>query len=269
MRFATFAVLFTAGTALSGCAGNQMDAIANLSAPCVTSSQTLDCSATGTTTTTGGTGTTPVVTPPPGPNSGNTTTIVSGDTTLALENGSVISSPTNMAVSTLTQTAGATNTAMIAITTNTATNGNWPVPKVMNEYAAGTAVGSGIGGTYKEYRALNRVPGSATTVDEELQVWRWNAGTGSSYGTQYRNVTSGGGNPATQNAWSFGGNYTTAAQMPTSGSAVYSGRFTGLAHSSNFINPIGTISCGEFQGSGTKVPWTQTVITLTRRVVLG
>jgi len=35
-----------------------------------------------------------------------------------------------------------------------------------------------------------------------------------------------------------------------------------------FLNPIGTISCKEFKGSGTKVPCTQIVISLTRRVVL-
>ena len=238
MRIATFAVLLTAGTALSGCVGNQLDAITNLSAPCSTTTQSINCGAAVTNPVTGGPVVPPVVVPP-GPNSGNTSTIVTGDTTLALEGGSVISIPGNMAVSTLTETAGATNSATFAITTNTATNGNWPTPKTMNEYVAGTAVGSGIGGTYKEYRALNRVPGSATAVDEELQVWRWNAGTGSSFGTQYRNVTTG-ANPAGQNAWSFGGTYTTAAQMPTSTSAVYSGKFTGIAKSSNFVNPVGT-----------------------------
>ena len=236
MRVASFAVLLVAGTALSGCAASQLDAVANLSAGCTSTTQNLNCGAPPATKPPPPP--TPT-TPPPVPNSGNTAVIVTGDTTLALENGNIISTPANMAVSTLTQTSGATNTAMMAITTNTSTNGNWPIAKTMNEYLAGSAVGSGIGGTYKEYHEINKTPGTANSIDEELQVWKWNAGSGNSYGTQYRNVTSG-ANPATQNAWSFGGNYTTEAQMPTSGSVNYSGRFTALAKTSNFINPTGT-----------------------------
>ena len=240
MRFASLAVLMATGTALSGCAGNQLDAIANLSSSCTSTTQTLDCSGPNSGSTTGGGGTTPpTTTPVTSPNTGNTSTITTGDTTLALDNGILVSRANNTAVSTLTQSTLPTSTAQLAINTNTSSNAIWPTTKVMNEYAAGTAKGSGIGGTYKEYHLITKDAGLASTQDEELQVWKWNAGTGSSYATQYRDVTTG-GNPATHQAWSFGGNYTTAAQMQTSGSATYSGQFTSVATTSNFINPTGT-----------------------------
>lgn len=236
MRIASLAVLMAAGTALSGCAASQLDAIANLGTACTSTTQTLNCGAPTGSGTTGGTTTT---TPTTAPNTGNTATIATGDTTLVLESGSLVSTPTNMAVSTLTQTTIPTSTGKIAITTNTSTNGNWPQAKTMDEYVYGSSLGSGIGGTYKEYHQINKIPGSGNSIDEELQVWKWNAGAGSSYATQYRDVT-GAGNPARNQAWSFGGNYTTAAQMPTSGSATYSGRFTGEAVTSNFVNPNGS-----------------------------
>ena len=237
MRLASLAILMAAGTALSGCAASQLDAVANLGTACTSTLQTLNCGApTGTGGTTGGTTTTP--TPTTNTNTGNTATIVTGDTTLIVEGGNLVSTPTNMGISTLVETTGtapAPDTAKMSITTNTSSNSNWPVAKAMDEYTPGTALGSGLGGTYKEYRTINKIPGSGNAVDEELQVWKWNAGTGKSYATQYRDVT-GGGNPATHQAWSFGGNYTTAAAMPTSGSATYSGRFGGIAVTSNFIN---------------------------------
>lgn len=111
----------------------------------------------------------------------------------------------------------------------------------MDEFVAGSAVPSGIGGAYKEYHQISKVPGSGNTVDEELQVWKWAAGTGNTYATQYRNVSGGKANPAVDQAWSFGGTYTTAAQMPTSGNAAYSGRFTAVATTSNFFNPTSMV----------------------------
>ncbi len=243
MRIASFGILIAAGTALSGCDASKLDAVANLGTSCSSSAQSLNCGAPAGTGTATPTPTTPSTTPP-NTNVGNTAAIVTGDTTLIVDNGSLSSTPTNMGISKLTLVAGTAatattaatpNTAKIAITTNTATNGNWPIAKTMDEYTLGTAIGSGLGGTYKEYRTVNKVPGSSNAVDEELQVWTWNAGTGTTYATQYRDVT-GGGNPATHQAWSFGGNYTTAAAMPTSGSATYSGRFGGIAVSSNFID---------------------------------
>ncbi len=242
MRLASLAVLLAAGTALSGCAANQLDAIGNLSMPCTTTTQTLDCTGPQTTNTGSGTGS---GTTTNSPNTGNTANAVTGDTTLAVENGVLVSRANNLAVSTLTQKTVPTSTASLAITTNTATNGNWPTTKTMDEYVAGSSVGSGIGGTYKEYHQITKTTATtstaATTADEELQVWKWQAGTGSSYATQYRDVTTG-GNPATNEAWSFGGNYTTAAQMPISGSANYSGRFTAVAATSNFINNINDVN---------------------------
>lgn len=237
MRIAYFGFLVAAGTALSGCDASKLDAVANLGTACTSSTQSLNCGAPAGT----GTGTTTPTTTPTTPtttNVGNTAAIVTGDTTLIVEGGNLVSTPTNMGISKLTLATGTApdpDTAKIAITTNTSSNSNWPIAKTMDEYTPGTALGSGLGGTYKEYRTINKVPGSANAVDEELQVWTWNAGTGKTYATQYRDVT-GGANPATHQAWSFGGNYTTAAAMPTSGSATYTGRFGGIAVTSNFIN---------------------------------
>ena len=233
MRIASFGILVAAGTALSGCDASKLDAVANLGTACTSSTQSLNCGAPAGT----GTGTTTPTTPT-NTNVGNTAAIVTGDTTLIVEGGNLVSTPTNMGISKLTLATGTApdpDTAKIAITTNTSSNSNWPLAKTMDEYTLGTALGSGLGGTYKEYRTINKVPGSANAVDEELQVWTWNAGTGKTYATQYRDVT-GGANPATHQAWSFGGNYTTAAAMPTSGSATYTGRFGGIAVTSNFIN---------------------------------
>jgi C-lobe and N-lobe beta barrels of Tf-binding protein B len=247
MRIASFGILIAAGTALSGCDASKLDAVANLGTSCTSSAQSLNCGApagTGTATPTP----TTTSTTPPNTNVGNTAAIVTGDTTLIVDNGSLSSTPTNMGISKLTLVAGTAatattaatpNTAKIAITTNTATNGNWPIAKTMDEYTLGTAIGSGLGGTYKEYRTVNKVPGSSNAVDEELQVWTWQAGSGTTFATQYRDVTSG-GNPATHQAWSFGGNYTTAAAMPTTGSATYTGRFGGIAVTSNFIDDPNT-----------------------------
>jgi C-lobe and N-lobe beta barrels of Tf-binding protein B len=237
MRIASFGILLAAGTALSGCDPSKLDAVANLGTGCTSSTQSINCGApTGTAPTTPTTPTTP-----PNTNVGNTAAIVTGDTTLIVEGGSLVSTPANMGISKLTLTPGTAptpDTAKIAITTNTASNALWPIAKTMDEYTPGTAKGSGLGGTYKEYRTINKVPGSPNAVDEELQVWTWNAGTGKTYATQYRDVT-GGGNPAPHQAWSFGGNYTTAAAMPTSGSATYTGRFGAIATTSNFINDPG------------------------------
>ena len=241
MRIASFGILVAAGTALSGCDASKLDAVANLGTACTSSTQSLNCGApagtgTGTTTPT----TTPTTTT--NTNVGNTAAIVTGDTTLIVEGGNLVSTPTNMGISKLTLVTGTApdpDTAKIAITTNTSSNSNWPIAKTMDEYTPGTALGSGLGGTYKEYRATNKIPGSGNAIDEELQVWTWNAGSGKTFATQYRDVT-GGSNPATHQAWSFGGNYTTAAAMPTSGSATYTGRFGAIATSSNFINDPNT-----------------------------
>ena len=87
---------------------------------------------------------------------------------------------------------------------------------------------AGAGANYREYRALSKSAGR----DEVLQVWAFDE----SYTLQYRNRS--GGGEAKQQAWSFGGNATTA--MPTSGSGIYSGRFAATAKSENWIQPDGS-----------------------------
>jgi hypothetical protein len=170
----------------------------------------------------------PVATPDPNDpdntNIGNPTVLATGDTTIALENG-VIKSPAGGSLSRLTLTANAPpvlDTARIEIDTRTTNNGNWPIPKTMDEYEFGG--GAGLGGNYKEYRFLN-----GQSSDEELQVWTW----GSSYGTQYREVS--GGGDARRQAWSFGGNRTAA--MLTTGTATYTGRFGATSKTWNWVDP--------------------------------
>jgi hypothetical protein len=237
MRLASLAVLLAAGTALSGCAANQLDAIGNLSMPCTTTTQTLDC--TGPQTPPPPTPPPVVVSPAPPPNTGNSSNATTGDATLVLESSNLVSDLTKPAITTLT---GATidpitgkvvlgTTASVAITTNTADSADWPKTKPLDEFAPGTAAGVGLGGTYNEYRAYNKSPGGVG-VDEELQVWNW----GDSYGTQYRDVTAG-GRDATHQAWSFGGNYTLAKNVKTSGTANYKGQYTATAKTSGFGDP--------------------------------
>ena len=239
MRYASLAVLLAAGTILSGCAASQLDAVANLNSSCIATATNLNC---GATTGTGATVVPPVVVPP-GPNSGNNSTAATGDVTLAIESSVLKSTSTVKAVSTLTTTSNP-NTASIKISTNLATNGNWPQTHVMPEFIVGTCKfqggvnpanhaqclapnpGANLGATYHEYRYID----STIPADEELQVWNWN----NSYGTHYRDNSS--GDVASHEAYSFGGNYTTAANIPTAGSAQYTGKFTGTAASSGYID---------------------------------
>ena len=235
MRYASLMVLMATGTALSGCAGNQLDAIANLGSSCTSTTQTLNCSGPNSGTTTGGTTTTTTTTTTTPPNTGNSSTIAAGDVTIAAENGVTVSSKAAPAQSKLT---GVTydalgnvvmgSTAQIEINTNTASNSSWPIAKTMARYPAGSAIPSGLGGTYNEYRSYSRTAGQ-TAVDEELQVWSWNK----SYVTQYRDVTSSPA-PAGHAAWSFGGKYTVASAVPTGGTATYDGKFTSTALTSNW-----------------------------------
>ena len=199
MRYASFAVLLVTGTALSGCAASQLDAIANLSAGCTSTAQTLNCGApTGTGTSTGAV--VPPVIVPPGPNSGNTNTATTGDVTLAIESTALKSTTLLKAVSTFTEKTNP-NTASLAITTNLSTSAGWPKNHVMSEDLYGTCVTQGgidpanstkcltpntansLGATYNEYRFFD----SSIPADEELQVWHWS----NSYGTHYRDNAGG------------------------------------------------------------------------------
>ena len=225
MRFVPIAVLLATATVLSGCATSSLDAISNLSTPCVVSPTTLDCSAPVTATT----GTTTTST-----NAGNTANAATGDTTITLEGSNLVSNASNPAVSTLTGASldPVTKKVILAstmqddITTNLADNASWPKAKNMAEFLPGTATGLGLGGTYKEYRAYKK-----GTYDEELQVWNWD----DSYGVQYRDTTGGGGD-AVHQAWTFGGNYTTAANVKTAGTANYQGQYTATAKTTSFVD---------------------------------
>lgn len=133
---------------------------------------------------------------------------------------------------------GTPSTAKLQIDTKLpdAQNNLWPIAKELKEYAYGTNTNDptiatrNLGGTYKEYRALSyNTDGSS--ADEVLQVWNW----GESYGTHYRDLTSGG--EAGHQAWTFGGNKTPLADMPTTGTVTYNGRFGSTAKTSNWEDP--------------------------------
>lgn len=173
---------------------------------------------------------TPVTPAAPAPNTGNTAGLTTGDATIALEKSVLVSQKTNPALSTLVVTS-APNTATFTIDPKSPNKALWPVAKTMDEYAFGTnaSLGAGLGGTYKEYRMMS-TSSAGTAADEELQVWNWKY----SYGTQYRNVASGG--EAVDQAWSFGGTKTAAASMPTSGSANYVGQFGATGKTWGFID---------------------------------
>ncbi len=246
MRFASVSALVLTGFALAACTSDSGDTTCGTlaitpSGPCIAAA-----TPTGSTTPT----TTPIVPLPTGvtvsTNTGNTTTLATGDTTIALEFANLVS-PATGSKSKLTEIIGTPNTAKLAVDTKSTGNGDWPVPKTMDEYVIGTnrTGGVALGGTYKEYRKI-----SPAGADEELQVWHW----GNSYGTQYRDVTGSGGE-ARHQAWSFGGTATPIANMPTGGTASYSGQYGATSKSYNFVddkNPLRKLSAnGSWQVEGT------------------
>lgn len=229
MRIVSASAVILSAFALSACAGGSMTGNA------LSAMDSLPCSLDQVCPTPTPPGPTPppVVTPPgtTPPNTGNTTNLATGDKTIALES-AVLVSPLTGALSTLTRTAGP-NTARMQIDTNAASNGNWPIPKVMEEDVFGTNAsgGVGLGGTYKEYRYLS-ADASGTLTDEELQVWDW----GSSYGTQYRDIA--GAGDARRQAWSFGGTATPAATITAAtGSVTYTGAYGATAKTWNWVDP--------------------------------
>jgi C-lobe and N-lobe beta barrels of Tf-binding protein B len=234
MRIFGMFALLAATTALGGCPADDGSALSLASSGTVCGVSSGQCATpTSGTTTTTTTTPTPVTTPAPAPNIGNTVTLTGGDGTIALEKSVLVSPKTDPAYSKLTL-GTLPNTAKFEIDSKSPNNALWPVAKTMDEYTPGTiASGSaGLGGTYKEYRALTTSSAGAA-VDEELQVWKWQY----SYGTQYRDVSSGG--EATHQAWSFGGTKTASAAMPVAGSATYNGQFGATAKTSNWINSGG------------------------------
>jgi hypothetical protein len=198
-------------------------------------------------------------------NTGNTTALTTGDTTLVLESGILVNAKATPALSKLTVvngTTAATKTAKIEITLDASRNASWPIPKsqawsrfgTQNEISHDPATNGQVlaatldpaaadpnlagaqqmGGIYNEYRALSTV--ASQVYDEELQVWTW----GNSYAAQYRDAT-GGGAPASHQAWSFGaangGSKTNLADMPAGGSVTFSGSFTSTAKSEGYVPP--------------------------------
>ena len=274
MRVLFGLVLVGTGMALTGCVSNTLDALSN---GCSTTLTGVNCApppttgSTGTaptvvtTTTTTGTTTTTA----PTVNTGNTNNLTTGDTTIALEGSATITTLGNPALSKLLDSplnhVGINEAAnqQIWFDTKTPSNPNWPVSKMFTYNEYGTCIndngtfpgtpsiskaqgqgkctdvtdpinpvpgtgGHGLGADYKLYRYYQ--PGG---YDEELQVWTWK----NSYATQYRDVTVSQTDPQHQ-AWSFGGNYTTAANMPTSGQVVYNGQWGATAKTSGFLDNL-------------------------------
>ncbi|HEY5363165.1 MAG TPA: hypothetical protein VIJ49_03095, partial [Aestuariivirga sp.] len=111
--------------------------------------------------------------------------------------------------------------------------------------SAGTATSAGssnsLSGNYKQYRNYSK-----GVSDQELQIWTWN----NSYATQYRDVLASGTAPAHQ-AWSFGGNYTATANMPTANATVtYAGQFGATATTSNWVDVTKSLAAGKSAPTG-------------------
>jgi C-lobe and N-lobe beta barrels of Tf-binding protein B len=245
MRFISMFALLAATTALGGCpAGDGAAARLAASGP-VCGVNAGPCTYADPVAATTPTTTTPVLPSAPPPNIGNDVKLSAGDATIALEKSVLVSQKTDPAYSILT-TSSANNTAKFQIDPKSPNSALWPVAKTMTEYVIGSCDslygqanydtcldggggGTGLGGTYKEYRAFS-ANSAGVAIDEELQVWNWNY----SYGTQYRDITSAG--DATHQAWSFGGTKTIAAAMPVSGTADYYGQFGATAKTSNWID---------------------------------
>jgi hypothetical protein len=261
MRYFSLLALLAASTSLGGCpSGGDGSALSLAMSGGVCGVNAGQCATAAPVPTTPVVPPTVPVVPTPPPNIGNNNNFTTGDITIALEKSILVSPRTSPAFSKLTiATTGAggtgPNTAKFDIDPKSPNKGLWPIAKSMDEYlpgtcedravgvtmagciAAGGVGGVGLGGTYKEYRAFD----SAKGQDEELQVWNWNY----SYGTQYRNMSTSGGE-ANQQAWSAGGTRTAAAAVPTSGTANYTGRFGATAKTWNWVddpnNTIATLS---------------------------
>ena len=180
---------------------------------------------------------------------GNTTNLsaATSDVAIGMESSKLVrpTSGTSLSLLTAPPSGGLTTTQQILsgtmptqmtirVDTNSGTNGNWPTPVQMTEHVPGTIApgpGGNAGANYKEYRAVSNTPGAER--NEVLQLWAWNE----SYATQYRNATS---SDAPQQAWSFGGNRTALASMPTSGIVGYAGRFVATAKTENWVKPDGS-----------------------------
>jgi len=263
MRHVCALAMVAASVSLSGCVNSSFDSLTSLQTGCGAGSTSVTCSSPTPIVT-------PVVTPvspsgQPTVNTGNTSTVPVGDTTVIVESSVNATTPNLPAVSILGTSplnvaAGNVSNQQIWFNTNTANNAFWPISKALSYSDYGTCVndggvgataglcvggtgGHGLGGNYKLYRSY--IPNK---YDEELQVWTWN----NSYATQYRDVTASGVDPQHQ-AWSFGGNYTTAAAMPTSGLVTYAGQWTATAKTANFDPSTKTVTAPLLDANGNQV----------------
>lgn len=240
MRLVSLAALTATGFALAGCGGGETASlnlaagldVCGLSCP-EDNSKPEKSSVIG-----------KLPTAPPTKNSGNDVNLDVGEDTIALEKSIMISNKSTISTSKLTLDKVA-KTAKFDIDTKTNRNSFWPKTKTMEYYEFGSINsepeddggpvtspgGTGLGGTYTEYRMLSTTANEGTAIDEELQYWKWK----NSYGVQYRDVTSG-GPEADHHAWSFGGKRTAAANMPTGGKATYSGQFGSTSKTTNWLN---------------------------------
>jgi hypothetical protein len=142
------------------------------------------------------------------------TDVKNGDTTIALEDGKLVS-PAGGGESKITITGGQ---AKYEIDTKGDSAGSWPTDQTLSENTSASG-GDGLGAAeYREY----------ADQDTQLQVW----GFRHSYAAQYRDLSGGLGS---HQAYSFGGTKTTT--MPTSVSATFNGRYGSTAKADNFVVP--------------------------------
>jgi hypothetical protein len=182
----------------------------------------------------GGGGTTP---PNVGGGGGNTTSgLTTGNTTIALENGQLVSPQATGALSLMTITADNPATAGVnesaatyAIDTKSSNNPNWPRQRTISEFVGGSNapnffgspvnLGAGVTG-YKEYR----------DSDVALQVWDF----GHSHASAFRVISPG---ESSHKAFAFGGTKTPTTSMPTGGTASYTGSYGSNGTAKNWIAP--------------------------------
>lgn len=103
----------------------------------------------------------------------------------------------------------------------------WPEPIPMDRYTRPGQATSSLGGSYREYRSIVR-----DTTDAELQLWNFDH----SYAAQYRVWEGGNADPANSLVVFYGGDKTPAAEMPSSGTATYNGKFGATATASNWLS---------------------------------
>jgi hypothetical protein len=146
---------------------------------------------------------------------GNDTNLNTGDKTIVLEDGELVS-PSGGSLSRLTRNSA--NQAKYEIDTRTDSNENWPESRTLDRNPNAVSPSNLGASNYTEY----------ADTDLQLQVWDFQ----DSYAAQYRTLSAGLGS---RQAYSFGG--TPTANMPTTGSATFTGRYGSTAKADNFVVP--------------------------------